>query len=81
MQSDHRIASCPKLVIVGIVLGVPLTLALTRYASVRLYNVGVSDLLYVAAAIALTLAVALVASLVPALRTSRVNPMDALRAE
>jgi ABC-type antimicrobial peptide transport system permease subunit len=32
-----------KLVIAGIVLGVPLTLALTRYASARLYNVSASD--------------------------------------
>jgi len=70
-----------KLVIAGIVLGVPLTLALTRYASSRLYNVSAGDPVYVAAAIALMLAVAFVASLLPAWRTSRVDPMDALRAE
>jgi predicted permease len=70
-----------KLVIAGIVLGVPVTLALTRYASTRLYNVSVGDPLYVAAAIALMLAVALGASLLPAWRASRVDPMDALRAE
>jgi ABC-type antimicrobial peptide transport system permease subunit len=70
-----------KLVIAGAVLGVPLTLALTRYASARLYNVSASDPLYVVASIVLMLAVAFVASLPPASRTSRVDPMDALRAE
>jgi len=70
-----------KLVIAGVVLGVPLTLAATRYASARLYHVSAGDPLYVIRAVLLMLAVALVASLLPALRASRVDPMDALRAE
>jgi putative ABC transport system permease protein len=70
-----------KLVIAGIGLGVPLTLALTRYASARLYHISASDPSFVAGAIALMLALALVASLLPAQRASRVDPMDALRTE
>jgi ABC-type antimicrobial peptide transport system permease subunit len=70
-----------RLVVAGVVLGVPLTLALIRYASARLYNVSAGDPLYAAAAIALMMAVALVASLPPAWRSSKVDPMEALRAE
>jgi predicted permease len=69
------------LVVAGIVLGVPLTLASTHYASARLYGVSAGDPAYVAGAIALMLGVALIASVIPAQRASRVDPMDALRAE
>jgi putative ABC transport system permease protein len=69
------------LVVAGIVLGVPLTLASTHYASARLYGVSAGDPAYVAGAIALMLGVALTASIIPAQRASRVDPMDALRAE
>ena len=70
-----------KLVIAGIVVGVPLALALTRYASARLYNVSAGDPLYVATAIVLMVSVALLASLHPAWQASRVDPMNALRSE
>jgi predicted permease len=69
------------LVVAGLVFGVPLTLALTHYASARLYGVRAGDPAYVVSAIGLMLGVALIASGIPAWRASRVDPIDALRAE
>ena len=66
---------------VGIVLGLGASLALTRV--VRSYLVGVSstDLVTFADVPAVLLAVAAVASYLPARRASRIDPSNALRDE
>lgn len=66
---------------IGVTLGLGASLALTRMMSAMLFGVAPSDPLTLAA-VSLTLAaVALLASAVPVLRATRVDPLDALRAE
>jgi predicted permease len=69
------------LALVGVAIGVPVTLAATRLISSRLFGVGAADLLTIAAAALLLLAVAAMAALLPARRAARVDPMVALRSE
>jgi putative ABC transport system permease protein len=70
-----------RLVTGGLVLGLAAALGLTRLLSSMLYGVATTDLLtYVAIAVVLA-AVALVATVIPARRATRVDPMLALRAD
>jgi predicted permease len=65
----------------GVLLGVPLALALGQQLRAQLFGVGVADPLTLGL-VALTIAVmALLASLAPALRAARASPMQALRHE
>jgi predicted permease len=70
-----------RVALVGIVVGTLAALWLTRYISTLLFNVGRLDVLAFAGMSAVMLAVALLASYIPALRASRVDPVVALRAE
>jgi ABC-type antimicrobial peptide transport system permease subunit len=70
-----------QLLLVGVALGVFLALAATRGASSLLFGLQPHDPLTLIGASALLVAVALLASCVPALRASRVDPMNALRYE
>ncbi len=70
-----------KLVALGIVLGLIGALALTRFLQSLLFGVSAHDPLTFAGNAALLLTVAALACLLPALRATRVNPIDALRAE
>lgn len=65
----------------GIVLGIPITLAGRRLVESMLYGLHGTELASLTLSVALLLAVALVAGLVPARRASRVDPMVALRYE
>jgi predicted permease len=65
--------------IVGVALGVIGALALTRLMSDVLYGVAATDLVSFAAAASSVLGVALIASLIPAWRAARVDPIAALR--
>jgi putative ABC transport system permease protein len=65
----------------GIALGIPLALWSARYASSLLYGVGPADPIAIGVTVAALLAVALLASYVPARRAMRVDPMTALRSE
>jgi putative ABC transport system permease protein len=70
-----------RLVAVGIAVGLAGALALTRLMASQLFGVAPTDPVTFGAVIVLLAAVGLVASLVPALRAARVDPVGALRAE
>jgi putative ABC transport system permease protein len=69
------------LVIVGTVIGLGLAAAATRPLGSLLYGIGSWDLLTFLGITSLMISVALAASLIPALRAARVDPMVALRQE
>jgi predicted permease len=69
------------MVIIGIVAGIGVALATTRFISSLLFGVGHYDPLTISAATLLLIAVALIASYLPARRASLVHPMLALRYE
>ena len=69
------------LVLIGMLVGVPVALAATRLLGAMLYGVGVADILTYLLVIALLGAAAFFASIVPALRATKVDPMVALRYE
>ncbi|UCC82972.1 MAG: ABC transporter permease [Gemmatimonadota bacterium] len=64
---------------VGIAIGLPAGIALTRLLSGLLYEVSASDPVVLAGAPALLALVAVTAALLPARRAARVDPMGALR--
>jgi ABC-type antimicrobial peptide transport system permease subunit len=70
-----------RLVLIGIVLGVAASLAFTRVLSALLFGVGPMDPLTYAAVSGALIAVALVATDLPARRATRVDPNVALRAD
>lgn len=66
---------------IGVVMGIAAALALTRLMSSLLYGVNANDpVIFIASSLLLTGAV-LVASFIPARRTTRIDPMVALRHE
>jgi ABC-type antimicrobial peptide transport system permease subunit len=69
------------LVLVGIAIGIPATLGITRLITSMLFGIGAADPLTIVAAAILMLAVAALAGYIPARRASRVDPMVALRYE
>ena len=70
-----------RLVIVGVAIGVPATLVVTRLASALLFGVSPADPPTIAAATLVMITVAALASFLPARRASRLDPMVALRHE
>jgi len=70
-----------RVALAGIVAGTLAAVGLTTYIQTLLFNVGRLDVLAFAGTSAVMLAVALLASYIPALRASRVDPVVALRAE
>ena len=68
-------------VVLGVVVGLAGSMALTRLMSGLLFGVGANDPLTFVAATAVLTTVASVACLVPALRAARVMPTEALRAD
>ena len=71
----------PGLVLAGIVIGLPLTLAATRLTGKLLFGLTPADPLTMTLAILAMLSTAAAASYLPARRASRVDPMVALRYE
>ena len=65
----------------GVLIGVPCALAAARLVRARLYGIAPDDPRILLIAAATFLATALAASLLPALRASRVAPVEALREE
>ena len=70
-----------KLVLVGIVLGLPLALVLARLFNSMLFGLSSADPLSLAAVILVLAGVASIAGLLPARRATKVDPMVALRYE
>jgi predicted permease len=69
------------LVLAGIAVGLPATLASQRLVGDMLYGVKGTDPLSIAGAVFLLSSAALVAGYIPARRASRINPLSALRYE
>jgi predicted permease len=69
------------LIVCGIVVGMPLAFAAGRFLGNQLYGVNPFSPPVTSVAVAALGLSALVASLVPALRSSRISPVEALRAE
>ncbi len=67
--------------IIGLAIGIPIALAMSRLVETFLYGVQPRDPLTIAAAITTMLLGALLAAYIPAQRASRVDPMTALRHE
>ena len=70
-----------KLVLVGMLVGVPLALGATRLLGTMLYGVEAIDFVTYLLVIALLGLAAFLASVIPAFRATRVDPMVALRYE
>jgi putative ABC transport system permease protein len=67
------------LVLAGLVVGLPLAVALTRLLETQLHGVSTADPGSIAFAIGVLVASGILAALVPALRATRVSPIVALR--
>jgi ABC-type antimicrobial peptide transport system permease subunit len=70
-----------KLTLSGILIGIVIGLALTRFMSSLLFGVSAADPLTYVTATLLLLVVAVAACLIPARRAARVDPIVALRYE
>ncbi len=69
------------LVLMGIAIGLPATFSTARLLSAKLFGVSAADPLTTALAVLALIALAAVATLVPARRASRCDPLLALRRE
>jgi ABC-type antimicrobial peptide transport system permease subunit len=70
-----------RLTLSGILIGIVIGLALTRFMSSQLFGVSASDPLTYVTVTLLLLVVAVAACLIPARRAARVDPIVALRYE
>jgi ABC-type antimicrobial peptide transport system permease subunit len=75
------LSEATALVVLGIAAGVPLALALSRWLESLLYEVTPSDPLYVTFTLGVLLAGGVVAAYLPALRATRINPLEALKCD
>ena len=69
------------MVVLGIAIGIPAALALTRLVQKTLYGVEPTDPVSFAAAVLLMTGVGAVAAWIPARRAAHVDPIKALRCE
>jgi predicted permease len=74
-------SECGKLLLAGLLLGIGFSLAASQAISKLLYGLSPTDPLTIALSVLLLALVALPASLIPAIRASRLDPMQALREE
>jgi ABC-type antimicrobial peptide transport system permease subunit len=74
------LAASAKIALLGCALGVAGSLAVSRVVSAFLFGVSATDPLVYATAVVLMVAMALLASAVPALRAASADPLEALRA-
>lgn len=69
------------LIALGLLLGVPLTLAAGRFLSSQLYGLSQYDPVVISTAVVVLGLSALIAALIPAFRASSISPLNALRSE
>jgi ABC-type antimicrobial peptide transport system permease subunit len=69
------------LIVIGVAIGVPVTLGGSRLVSSMLFGLSGNDFVSLLAAVVTLLVVGLLAGYLPANRASRVDPMVALRYE
>ncbi|HYL38175.1 MAG TPA: ABC transporter permease [Bryobacteraceae bacterium] len=69
------------LLAIGLAVGIPSAIGLGRLVAAQLYGIKANDPLVASASMAMLIAVAGVAGLIPALRASRIDPILALRYE
>jgi predicted permease len=74
-------SECGKLLLVGLLLGIGFALAASQAITKLLYGLSPTDPATIALSVLLLALVALPASLIPAIRASRLDPMQALREE
>jgi putative ABC transport system permease protein len=72
---------CGKLLLAGLLLGIGLALAASQAVTKLLYGLSPTDPATIVLSVLLLALVALPASLIPAIRASRLDPMQALREE
>jgi ABC-type antimicrobial peptide transport system permease subunit len=70
-----------KPVIVGVVLGIALSFGLGKAVASMVYGVSTADMMSLLGGSMLLLVVSVLASLVPAMRATRVQPVEILRQE
>ncbi len=70
-----------KLVLIGLVIGIPASLAVTRLLSSMLVGLTTTDVLTIGVVTALLVGVTLLACYLPARRATRVDPLETLRYE
>lgn len=75
------LSEATALVVLGIAVGVPAALGLSRWLESLLYEVTPSDPSHVAATLGLLLIGGAVAAYLPALRATRINPLEALKVD
>jgi ABC-type antimicrobial peptide transport system permease subunit len=66
---------------IGIAVALPMAIGLGRFIQAQLYELKASDPGILCAATALLIVVAMIAGYIPALRATRIDPMNALRWE
>ncbi|HEX4167820.1 MAG TPA: ABC transporter permease, partial [Bryobacteraceae bacterium] len=69
------------LIVLGLFMGLPLTFAAAKFLGSQLYGMDPYDPVVTSVALAALGLSALVASVIPALRASRISPLEALRAD
>jgi len=74
-------SECGKLLLAGLLLGIGFALAASQAISKLLYGLSPTDPVTIVLSVLLLALVALPASLIPAIRASRLDPMQALREE
>jgi ABC-type antimicrobial peptide transport system permease subunit len=75
------VAESLTMVVAGLIVGLPIALAVSRGLGTMLFEVSPADPLTVLAVSTLLVVTALAASYLPARAASRINPTDALRHE
>jgi ABC-type antimicrobial peptide transport system permease subunit len=80
-RSVYDLRDSVIILLIGAAAGLPALLVLTRYAESLLFGVKPQDPITIAASALLLFAVTALAAFLPAIRATRVQPMDALRHE
>jgi ABC-type antimicrobial peptide transport system permease subunit len=68
-------------IVLGLAIGIPVALACVRFVKAQLYEITSADPNIVLGAITIVTVAACVAGIVPALRASSIDPVQALRSE